>query len=71
MSSADPAHLADGYAAHRDGLPRSDNPFAKPTGAWMGWNAGWDRSAADTLGSAAAQDPSRVPVAPDHLLASR
>jgi hypothetical protein len=72
MSSADTAHLAEGYAAHRDGLPRSGNPYEKPTASWMGWNAGWDQSAQDTVGPAVTEDPSLPPiVAPDHPLGGR
>jgi hypothetical protein len=57
MSAANTAHLAEGYAAHRDGLQRSDNPYEKPTAAWVGWHAGWDQSASDMARPAATEEP--------------
>jgi hypothetical protein len=65
MSASDTAHLAEGYAAHRDGLPRTGNPYEKPTAAWAGWHAGWDQSAQATAPEVA-EGPSLPPiVAPD------
>jgi hypothetical protein len=68
MSFADPAHLAEGYGAQRDGIPRQANPYARWTTAWTTWSAGWRRAALD----AEARDQIETPCMdtdPEHIRA--
>jgi hypothetical protein len=46
MSHAEAAYVAEGYSAHRAGLPQAANPYSRWSTAWVAWASGWERSSA-------------------------
>jgi len=37
MSHAEAAYVAEGYSAHRAGLPQAANPYSRWSTAWVAW----------------------------------